>query len=63
MNLQKGESYDLSKLAFAGWSTPVGFRHSMDGYHYLDYFDGPTVDRSRYLGADTFGVEPLFETL
>lgn len=54
--LAKGASYLVSNLRLRGWWTPLGFKHSMEGYNVADYFDG-----GRYLGPDSFGVEPLFE--
>jgi hypothetical protein len=59
--LERGKCYDLSNLRLRGWSTPMGFRHSMPGYHFQEYFDGPFSGPARYLGPDSFGVEPLFE--
>lgn len=56
--LMKGACYDLSTLRLRGWWTPVGYKHHMEGYTSAEYFDG-----GRYLGPDSFGVEPLFEQI
>lgn len=55
MILTKGEKYDVTILRFVGWTDGDGT--STEGYHPHHYFDSD----DRYLGADQFGIEPIFE--
>jgi hypothetical protein len=59
--LKQGMYYTPCDLRFRGWWTPAGFRRSMPGYDPIEYFDGPFFGPARYLGRDSFGVEPLFD--
>ena len=50
--LTTGRIYDTATLKFAGWT-----HEGVDGYNEADYFEADGT----YLGADVFGVEPLYD--
>lgn len=53
--LIQGAVYDTDALTFTGWTEGDGSGH--EGYSCWDYFDA----ECRYRGADSHGIEPLFE--
>jgi len=55
MRLTKGNTYDTAKLKCEGWTSTTS-ETAHDGYSAWDYFTQDGV----YLGADEFGIEPLF---
>jgi hypothetical protein len=59
--LERGKCYNPRSLRLRGWWTPLGYRHAMPGYDPMEYFEGLYDGPARYLGPDSFGVEPLFE--
>lgn len=55
MKLETGKIYDQDALRFTGWSNG---ETDIPGYSAWEYFG---LD-SRYLGPDSEGIEPEFET-
>ncbi len=54
--LTTGETYDFAALEFTGLWTRGDKIVEADGYNTGDYFDRD----GRYLGPDSYGIEPLF---
>ena len=55
MTLSKGQTYDATTLRLIGWTAGNGT--GSDGYQPEYYFD----EDGKYLGADSDGIEPIFE--
>lgn len=55
MTLNKGQKYDATTLRLVGWTEGDG--SGSEGYQAEYYFDAD----GRYIGADEYGIEPIFE--